>query len=97
MVQAVQRFFITGDLAQEINKALIVLLPKYENVSCIREYRPIACYTVLYKVISKVLSNRMKIVLNSIISDNQSAFVKGRLIFDNIILNHELIIGYQRK
>lgn len=97
VIQAVQQFFATGELPQEVNQALLVLLPKYENASCVKEYRPIACCTVLYKTISKVLANRMQLVLDTVISDNQSTFVKGRLIQDNIILSHELIKGYQRK
>lgn len=97
VICAVQQFFTTRDLPKEINQALLVLLPKCENASSVKEYRPIACCTVLYKIISKVLANRMQQVLYSIISENQSAFVKGRLIQDNIILNHELIKGYQRK
>lgn len=93
----VQQFFHGGVLPREINVALITLLPKCENASTIREFRPIACCTILYKVISKILANRMKVVLGSIISETQSAFVKGRLIFDNILLSHELVRGYTRK
>lgn len=62
-----------------------------------KEFRPIACCTVLHKIISKVLANRMKRVLDTIISESQFAFVQGRLIFDNIILGHKLIKGYKRK
>lgn len=84
-------------LPKEINMTLITLLPKCENVSYAKEFRPIACCTILYKIISKILTNRMKMVLDTLISESQSAFVKGRLIFDNIILSHELIKGYNRK
>lgn len=62
-----------------------------------KEFRHIACCTVLYKIISKILANRMKKVLDTIISESQFAFVQGRLIFDNIILSHELIKEYSRK
>lgn len=74
--------------------ALITLLPKCENASSVKDFRHIACCSVLYKIISKVLANRMKKVLTTIISENQSAFVPGRVIFDNILLSHELIKGY---
>lgn len=77
--------------------ALITLLPKCPNASRVREYCPIACCTVLYKIISKILSNRMKQVLHTVISDTQSAFIPGRMIFDNVILSHELVKGYTKK
>lgn len=97
MVGAVQQFFQTGYLPREINQALITLLPKSENACTMKEFRLIACCSVFYKIISKVLANRIRKVLDAIIGGSQSAFVQGRLIFDNIVLNHELVKGYQRK
>lgn len=75
VVQAMQQFFQTGKLPREVNVALLTLLPKCDNASSVKEFRPIACYTVLYKIISKVLANRMRQVLDTIISDTQAAFV----------------------
>lgn len=77
--------------------ALITLLPRCDNACHMKDFRLIACCTVLYKLISKVLANRVQLVLDTIISHSQSVFVKGRLIFDNIILSHELIMGYKKK
>lgn len=97
MVEAVKQFFHRGRLPKEINLALLTLVPKCESACSVMDFRPIACCTVLYKVISKILANRMKTVLETIIGGGQSAFVQGRLIFDNIILGYELVKGYQRK
>lgn len=97
IIEGVQQFFCTGYLPQEMNVALISLIPKKENATAVRDFRPIACCTVMYKIISKVLANRLQRVLDVIICDSQSAFVQGRLIFDNIILSHELVKGYNRK
>lgn len=97
VVQAIQQFFQTGTLPREVNVALITLIPKCANASTVKEFWHIACCIVLYKIISKILANRMKRVLTTVVSDSQSAFVPGRLIFDNIILSHELIKGYRQK
>lgn len=97
VIEAVHQFFTLGELPKEINVALITLIPKCENASTVKEFRHIACCIVLYKIISKVLANRLKGVLDTIISDNQSTFVQGRLIFDNIILSYELVKNYNKK
>lgn len=97
VVRAVCQFFHTGHMPSELNVALITLLPKTENAVSAKDFRPIACCTILYKIVSKILANRLKEVLDTVISANQSAFVKGRLILDNIILSHEIVKGYNRK
>lgn len=97
LIEGVEQFFQTGFLPHELNMALITLIPKCENATAVKDFRPIACCTVIYKVISKVLANRLQTVLDSIIFESQSAFVTSRVIFDNILLSHELIKGYQRK
>ncbi|XP_074291961.1 uncharacterized protein LOC141618783 [Silene latifolia] len=58
--------------------------------------RPIACCTTFYKVISKILANRLKQVLDSIVGPEQAAFVADRDIFDNTMLAHELVSKYGR-
>ncbi|GKB76435.1 RNA-directed DNA polymerase, eukaryota, reverse transcriptase zinc-binding domain protein [Tanacetum coccineum] len=60
----------------------------------VSDFRPIACCNVIYKCISKILTNRIKLALNHIVDDNQSAFVPGRAITDNILLTQELLKGY---
>ena len=62
-----------------------------------KEYRLIACCTVVYKIISKVLNNRMHGVIQSVLCDSQAPFIPGRKISDNIVLAHELVKAYTRK
>lgn len=57
IIQAIQCFFTTGKMLKSVNTAIITLLPKSPTASTIREYRPIACCNVLYKIISKLLSD----------------------------------------
>ncbi|XP_022002776.1 uncharacterized protein LOC110900170 [Helianthus annuus] len=94
--KAVIDFFATGKLLRELNHTLIVLIPKTPSPSVVTDYRPIACCNVLYKCISKIVADRIKGVLNDIVSVNQSAFVPGRKISDNILLTQELMHNYHR-
>lgn len=62
-----------------------------------KDYRPIFCCNVLYKVISKIIENRLKNILPRFIVPNQSAFVKDRLLMENLLLASELVKDYHKK
>ena len=68
------------------NKETIALIPKTEKPERVIDLRPFSLCNVVYKVVSKVLSNRLREVLPAIITPNQSAFVPGHLISDNILI-----------
>ncbi|GJT68149.1 RNA-directed DNA polymerase, eukaryota, reverse transcriptase zinc-binding domain protein [Tanacetum coccineum] len=95
--QAVREFFLNGKLLGEVNSTLISLVPKVSTPDKVSDFRPIACCNVLYKCISKIMTNRIKGVLGNIVGENQSAFIGGRQITDNILLSQELFKGYNRK
>ncbi|GJR16323.1 RNA-directed DNA polymerase, eukaryota, reverse transcriptase zinc-binding domain protein [Tanacetum coccineum] len=91
--QAVKEFFTSGKLLGEVNATVISLIPKIPIPDKVSDLRPIACCNVLYKCISKILTNRIKKGLGMLVSENQSAFIEGRQITDNIMLSQELFIG----
>ena len=78
-------------LPASLNATNIALIPKGNEQRNMRDWRPIALCNVLYKVLSKVLANRLKLVLQKCISDNQSAFVPGRSILDNAMVAIEVV------
>ncbi|GJW05389.1 RNA-directed DNA polymerase, eukaryota, reverse transcriptase zinc-binding domain protein [Tanacetum coccineum] len=95
--KAVREFFMANKMLGEVNATLITLVPKVQHPNKVSEYSPIACCNVMYKCISKIITNRITGCLDKLVSINQSAFVPGRLIQDNLLITQELLKGYNRK
>ena len=91
LVLAMLDFLNNGNMLPKINHTNIVLIPKNRNPVKISDFRPISLCNVIYKIISKVLANRLKQVLPQIISPTQNAFVLGRLIIDNVLVAFETL------
>jgi hypothetical protein len=84
-------FHRNGKLTKGINSTFIALIPKVDNPQSLNEFRPISLVGSLYKILAKVLANRLRMVLGSVISDSQSAFIKGRQILDGILVANEIV------
>ena len=78
-------------LIREVNQTFLMLIPKVPNPEFMRDFRPISLCNVIYKLITKIIVNRIKPVMSTIISPNQCSFVPGRLSSDNIIVAQEVI------
>ncbi|KAL2248024.1 UNVERIFIED_CONTAM: hypothetical protein Sindi_2654700 [Sesamum indicum] len=96
VTKAVLEFFSTGKLLKEVNSTLLALIPKVHTPMTVGDFRPISCCNVLYKIIAKLLVERLRVVLDKIISPCQGAFIPGRSIGDNIMLAQELLTGYNQ-
>ena len=91
LFNCVIEFFTNGKILKEINHTFVALIPKKTNPSQTSHYRPISLCSTIYKIISKILVNRLRPLLNKLISPFQSAFIPGRSIHDNILLTHEIM------
>jgi hypothetical protein len=91
-------FFKKNHLLKEQNHTFIALIPKRLGPFLVNHFRPISLCNIIYKIISKILANRFKILLHHhFISPNQSAFVRSRTIQDNSIVAHELLHSIKSK
>lgn len=95
--EAVLDFFKTGKLLKVINVTTLTLIPKVKVPENVSEFRPIACCTMLYKCITKLISERMNSVLPEIVSSNQGAFISSRSILHNVLICQDLVKHYNRK
>lgn len=91
----VDDFFNQNISLKEINHTNIALIPKVNGPETMTHFRPISLCNVTYKIITKIIINRLKPILCKCISKNQGAFAPGRSIFDNILIAHELFNDFK--
>ena len=80
-----------------MNSTFLALIPKDKNPTSIKRYRPISLCNSSYKILTKIISNRLKKVIPHLISENQGGFIAGRKIYDNILLVQEAIHSNQSR
>ena len=95
MKDGLMRFLVefhrNGKLTKGINNTFITLIPKVDNPQRLNDFRPISLVGSMYKILAKILANRLRLVIGSVISENQSAFIKGCQILYGIMVANEVV------
>jgi hypothetical protein len=90
-------FHAEGLFEKSLNVSFILPIPKIPGANSLKDFRPISLVGGIYKVIAKVLANRLKSVLEKVISKSQGAFTKGRQILNpiqSLLPMNALIVGF---
>ena len=89
--KAIQASRNGGSLLSEINNTFLTLIPQKNDPEIPRDFRPIVLCNTTYKIISKILANRMKPILHNLILEEQTSFVSRRSILDGILIIQETL------
>jgi len=93
---SIMEFFRSGKLLKQLNHTFIALIPKRDNPVDTQHFRPISLCNTIYKTISKIMVNRLRPLLQKLVSPVQSAFIPGRSIHENILLTHEIMHKFRK-
>nr|GFB55027.1 RNA-directed DNA polymerase, eukaryota [Tanacetum cinerariifolium] len=97
LCEAVEYFFSNGVFPNGCNTFFIALIPKVTDAKHVSDYRPISLIGGIYKVVTKILANRLAMVISDIVSNNQSAFIAGRHILDGPFIINEILDWCKRR
>ena len=90
-------FFVSEKFVKSLNSTFIVMVPKKEGAEDFKDFRPISLVGSLYKLVAKVLANRLKKVMDRVVNKAQNAFVEGKQILDTSLIANEVIDSMVRK
>lgn len=93
----VNMVFDSGKIPYDVLEAFITLIPKKERPENASDFRLITILNIIYKIVTKVLVNRLRPFMKEFIGSYQNSFLRGRSTLDNIILTQEIVHGMNRK
>ncbi|RVW23579.1 LINE-1 retrotransposable element ORF2 protein [Vitis vinifera] len=97
IMEMFKEFHVQNTFLKSINNTFLVLIPKKEEAEDLGDFRPISLLGGLYKLMAKVLANRLKKVIGKVVSHDQNAFVTGRQILDSSLIANEVIDFWNKK
>ncbi|GKC08592.1 RNA-directed DNA polymerase, eukaryota, partial [Tanacetum coccineum] len=97
IVGAVHEFFASSHFPLGCNSTFITLIPKTHDAKVVKDFRPISLIGSLYKIIAKILANRLSFIISDLVSDVQTAFVSNRQILDGPFILNDLISWCKHK
>ncbi|XP_078170094.1 uncharacterized protein LOC144564360 [Carex rostrata] len=97
LTRAMTSVFEIGQTPTKWLASHMILIPKMDQPATPKEYRPIMIRNVIYRLLMKIIASRLQPHMQTIISKNQTAFLKNRSIADNTILLREIIQSFQSK
>jgi len=97
VLRFIDEFHANGVIPRGANASFIALIPKVTDPQCLNDFRPISLIGCVYKIVAKLLANRLKRAMSSIIDERQSAFIVGRHLLHSVVNANEVVEEARRE